>query len=43
MNAGYTEAAKIYTDAVDKIMSDQGEVQATLDDAKQQADKALQQ
>lgn len=43
MSAGYTEAAKIYTDAVDKIMSDQGEVQATLDDAKQQADKALQQ
>ena len=39
MNAGYTEAVKIYTDAVDKIMSDQGEVQATLDDAKQQADK----
>ena len=43
MNAGYTEAAKIYTDAVDKVMSGSDDTQAALDDAKAQADKALQQ
>lgn len=43
MNAGYTEAAKVYTDAVDKIMGGSDDAQAVLDDAKQQADQALKQ
>ena len=42
MNAGYTEASKVYTDTVDKIMSGSGDdIQAELDAAKEQADAIL--
>ena len=41
MNDGYTEAAKDFTDAIDKIMGGTGDVKSALDDAKRQADKAL--
>ena len=42
MNAGYTEAAKDYTDAVEKAMgATVDEIQQILDDAKQQADPVL--
>ncbi|MGI6230603.1 MAG: ABC transporter substrate-binding protein [Tractidigestivibacter sp.] len=43
MNAGYAEAAKVYTDTIDEIMSGDGsDIQSALDDAKSQADPILQ-
>ena len=41
MNAGYTEAAKDYTDAVEKIMTGNDDAQKVLDDAKKAADPVL--
>ncbi|MBS5450695.1 MAG: ABC transporter substrate-binding protein [Coriobacteriia bacterium] len=41
MNAGYTEAAKDYTDAVEKAMSGSDDIQKIMDDAKTQADPLL--
>ena len=41
MNAGYTEAAKDYTDAVEKAMSGSDDIQQIMDDAKAQADPLL--
>ena len=43
MSAGYTEAAKVYTDAIDKIMTGSDDVREVLDAAKQQADPILKQ
>lgn len=45
MNAGYAEAGKFYTDAVEKAMTGTGAdgIQAILDDAKAQADPVLKQ
>ena len=41
MNSGYTEAAKYYTDAVEKLMGGNDDAQQVLDAAKQQADSVL--
>lgn len=41
MNAGYVEASKVYTDAIEKIMAGSGDVQDVLDTAKEQADPIL--
>ena len=41
MNAGYTEAAKDYTDAVEKAMGGNDDIQKIMDDAKAQADPLL--
>lgn len=41
MNAGYTQAAKYYTDAVEKVMGGDDDAQSVLDAAKQQADPVL--
>lgn len=42
MNAGYTQASKVYTDAIDQIMGGSpDDIKPRLDDAKQQADPIL--
>ena len=41
MNAGYAEAAKAYTDAVEQLVSGSDDVQQVLDNAAQQCDSIL--
>ena len=42
MNAGYAEASKDYTDAIEKIMGGSADqIQSILDDAKSKADPVL--
>ena len=41
MNAGYAEAAKVYTDAVEQLVSGSDDVQQVLDNAAQQCDSIL--
>ena len=41
MNAGYAEAAKVYTDAVEQLVSGSDDVQQVLDNAAQQCNSIL--